>query len=152
MRTAFTVRQVEPEDAFRSDYCRLRILLWPECREECDREVAEIFSRPDLWAVFVVVLDERMAVGFLEVHLRDYAEGAIHSPVAYVEGWFVLADYRRQGFGGALMQAAENWAVARGCRELGSDTQITNDLSVTAHCRLGFQEVERLVVFLKRLR
>jgi len=49
------------------------------------------------------------------------------------------------------MIAAENWAISRGCNELGSGTELSNRLSIEVHGRLGFQEVERLVRFLKRI-
>jgi len=53
--------------------------------------------------------------------------------------------------GGMLMSAAENWAISRGYNELGSDTEANNGLSIQAHARLGFEEVERLVCFLKQI-
>ncbi len=49
------------------------------------------------------------------------------------------------------MKAAETWALSQGCTELGSDTQADNRLSIEVHNQLGFQEVERLVCFLKRI-
>lgn len=139
-------------DVFVADYRALRIRLWPDCRESCDHEIANILANPDAWGAFVVSLDNAGMVGFIEVHLREFAEGANSSPVAFVEGWFVLPEHRRHGLGSALMRTAENWALFRGCRELGSDTQPTNHLSIEVHKRLGFQEVERLVCFVKRLK
>ncbi len=133
-----------------SDYRLLRIRLWPDCREDCDREVAEILADQARWAVFVVCVDGQRAVGFIEIRLREFAEGASSSPVAFVEGWFVIPEQRRRGLGTALMKAAETWALSQGCTELGSDTQADNRLSIEVHNQLGFQEVERLVCFLKR--
>lgn len=134
-----------------SDYRSLRIRLWPDCRDDCDREVAEILADQARWAVFVVYVDGQAAVGFIEVRLRDVAEGASSSPVPFVEGWFVVPEQRRRGLGRALMKTAETWALSQGCTELGSDTQADNDLSIEVHKQLGFQEVERLVCFLKRI-
>jgi aminoglycoside 6'-N-acetyltransferase I len=151
MESAFAVTQIQHAGPFVAEYRSLRIQLWPDCREDCDREVARILANPDGWAVFVVSLAGKAAVGFIEVHLREFAEGASNSPVAFVEGWFVLPEQRRRGLGRGLMRAAENWALSRGCHELGSDTQAHNQLSIEVHRRLGFHEVERLVCFLKRL-
>jgi len=106
---------------------------------------------PEHWAVFVVSPDGHAAAGFIEVHLRELAEGARGSPVPFVEGWFVAAGQRRRGLGRVLLEAAENWARSRGFSELGSDTQLSNDLSIEVHQRLGFDEAERLVCFLKQL-
>jgi aminoglycoside 6'-N-acetyltransferase I len=100
--------------------------------------------------VFVAVEDERL-VAFLELDLRSYAEGCASSPVPYVEGWYVIPEWRRRGVGGALMQAAEEWSRARGYAELGSDTEEPNRLSRDAHAALGFEEVETVVVFRKAL-
>lgn len=87
-----------------------------------------------------------------EVGLREFAEGISSSPVAFVEGWFIIPEQRRRGLGKALLDAAERWAVSRGCHELGSDTQASNHPSIDIHKHLGFKEVERLVCFLKRLK
>jgi aminoglycoside 6'-N-acetyltransferase I len=151
VQPAFAVKQLEFDDALVSDYRSLRIRLWPDCREDCDREVAEILSNPGRWAVFVVSLEAQSPVGFIEVRLREFAEGASSSPVAFIEGWFVVSEQRRHGIGKALMKAAETWALSQGCTELGSDTQAENHLSIEIHKQLGFQEVERLVCFLKRI-
>ena len=151
MQPAFAVRQIEYGDALLADYRSLRILLWPDCRDDCDREMANILANPDRSAAFVVSVDGQGVVGFIEVHLREFAEGAKCSPVAFVEGLFILPEQRRLGLAKALLKVAEAWAVSRGCNELGSDTQASNHLSIKVHKQLGFQEVERLVCFLKRL-
>ena len=134
------------------DYRSLRVRLWPDCQADCDREIAEILADPDRWAVFIARLSGQDVVGFIEVRLREFAEGATSSPVAFVEGWFILPEQRGHGVGKALLRAAERWALSRGCDELGSDTQASNHLSIGIHKHLGFQEVERLVCFLKRLK
>ena len=148
----FTVSQLQREDAFIADYRDLRIQLWPDCKEDCDREISEILADPVRWAVFVVSLDGQKAIGFLEVKLRDYAEGASSSPVAYIEGWFIAGEHRRQGLGRALVEAAEKWAADRDCKEIASDTQINNRVSIAAHRQLGYKEVERIVCFLRHLK
>ena len=89
--------------------------------------------------------------GFVEVGTRSVAESCETSPVAFLEGWYVDADVRRQGVGAALVRAAEEWARAKGFREFASDAQITNTTSHLAHAALGFTEVERLVAYRKVL-
>jgi len=90
-------------------------------------------------------------VGFIELSIRPHAEGCTSDRVAFVEGWFVEAGHRGRGVGAALMAAAEEWARARQCTELASDTQTFNEESIAAHNALGFEEVERLVCFRKSL-
>ena len=60
-------------------------------------------------------------------------------------------DLRRRTLGTRLVQAAEAWARRHGLKEIASDTQIENAVSIKAHTRLGYEEVERLVCFRKAL-
>jgi aminoglycoside 6'-N-acetyltransferase I len=69
-----------------------------------------------------------------------------------VEGWYVDPAMRGKGVGSLLIEQAEYWARDRGYSELASDAQINNHLSIAAHGKLGFEEVERSVAFIKRLR
>jgi len=93
----------------------------------------------------------RGLAGFIEVGARSLADGCATSPVAYLEGWHVDADARRQGAGTALVQAAEAWGREQGYREFASDAELENVESQRAHEALGFQEVERAVLYLKKL-
>ncbi len=99
----------------------------------CEREAVEILGN-SRWAVFVARLNA----------------GAETSPVGYLEGLYICADYRRQGIGAALVGAGEQWAWSRGCSEIASDAEIGNAASIEMHQRMGYREVERQVCFLKR--
>ena len=90
-------------------------------------------------------------MGFAEVGTRSLADGCETSPVAYLEGWYVDADMRRQGVGTALIRAAEAWAREKGLNEFASDAELENIESQQAHVALGFHEVERVVLYLKTL-
>ena len=50
------------------------------------------------------------------------------------------------------MAHAERWARALGYSELASDAEIDNTVSIAAHRALGFEETDRIVCFLKKLR
>jgi GNAT superfamily N-acetyltransferase len=71
-------------------------------------------------AVLVAVESDARAtlLGFAELSRRAYAEGCETSPVGFLEGWFVVAERRRQGIGRALVSAAEAWARALGAASL----------------------------------
>lgn len=143
------IRRVEPADW--DEWLRMRCALWDEATpEEHQAEMRAILSDPDS-PVFVAVRPDGRLGGFLEGGLRKYAEGCETSPVGYIEGWYVDADLRRKGVGGALVRAMETWARERGLREVASDTWIENETSIAAHKRLGYEEVERMVCFVKRL-
>lgn len=62
-----------------------------------------------------------------------------------------MPGHRRKGVGAALVAAAERWAQSRGCIEMASDTRLENIVSMQAHARLGYREIERQICFLKRL-
>jgi len=46
---------------------------------------------------------------------------------------------RGSGVGSALLRAVEHWAVARGCRQLGVETQNTNVVACRFYARRGFE-------------
>jgi aminoglycoside 6'-N-acetyltransferase I len=133
------------------DWGRMRQLLWPysdpgQLRTETERMLAE-----PLEPAFVAVRSDGSLGGFLEAGLRKYADGCSTSPVGYIEGWYVDEDLRRLGVGARLVRAAEEWAREQGCSEMASDTWLDNDMSISAHRSLGYEECERLVHFCKKL-
>ena len=144
------IRVIRPED--QPEWVRLRDLLWPGSIDDHETETRQFFALADDSLVTFVVdrLDGRLG-GFIEVGQRNYAEGCQTSPVAYIEGWYIDADLRRRGFGAALVRAAEQWAQEQGLREICSDTEIDNELSIAAHKAIGYQEEERIVCFRKEL-
>lgn len=101
---------------------------------------------------FLIRDDDETAIAFMNLSLRyDYVPGATQTPVAYVEGIYVKEEYRKQGVGAYLIQYAEQWALEQGCLELASDALIENTDSYEFHTKIGFQEVERVVTFIKQI-
>jgi aminoglycoside 6'-N-acetyltransferase I len=90
-------------------------------------------------------------VGFVEVSLREWAEGCTTHPVGYIEAWYVEPAERRSGLGRRLIEAAEAWSAARGCTEMASDADVDNAVSRRAHRALGYTELAPVVLFCKRL-
>lgn len=144
------IRQVESRDL--GEWLRMRLALWPDHTAEGHRdEMAELTSDDQPFAVFVADRGDGQLGGFLEAGRRAYADGCDTKPVGYIEGWYIDADLRQQGIGRVLVQAAEQWAIAQGCQEMASDCLIDNTISFQAHLAIGYEEVERLVHFRKRL-
>jgi aminoglycoside 6'-N-acetyltransferase I len=115
--------------------------LWPDSGAyDFDDETVFVWDRGD----------GRLG-GFVSVSTRPWAEGCVSEPVAYIEGWFVDEDLRRQGVGSKLFAAAEDWARAGGFTEIGSDAELDNDISIAAHLRLGYRATTRLQHFQKDL-
>ncbi len=142
------IRRITAED--RGEWFNMRKGIWPEAPDEyLNYDMDEIFAS-DRDAVFMAFVEGR-PVGMIEARLRDYGEGCETSPVGYIEGWFVYPELRGSGVAGALVGAAEDWARGLGCTEMASDTWLDNAVSIRAHGKLGYQEAERLVHFVKQL-
>jgi aminoglycoside 6'-N-acetyltransferase I len=134
------------------EWNRMRSALWPHhSTEECQREMQQLFAATDRAVIFVCEFPDGRLHGFIEAGLRDVAQDCMTSPVGYIEGWFVDPEVRRAGVGWALVEAAENWARAKGCREMASDTHTTNTLGQQAHRRLSYEPGPPIVPFRKSL-
>ena len=151
-RSPTLVRAVTPADA--GAWLQMRNALWPEGPESEHREEIERFFAGqvrDPLATLVALNAAGDPVGFAELSIRPYAEDCVTDHVAYLEGWYVVPDARRQGVGGALVRAAEEWGRAQGCTEFASDALIDNDVSAAAHRALGFHETVQIRCFRKDL-
>ncbi len=144
------IRQLRSDD--HDAWFRLRSLLWPETSpDELEREQREIISDLERNSVLLASLPHGELIGFVEVSIRDWAEGCSTRPVGYIEGWLVRPEYRRRQVGRRLIETAEQWALSGGCREMGSDAELGNEVSRLAHQSLGYEEVAQLICFAKKL-
>ena len=143
------IRGVQPRDF--EQWYGMRVSLWPDATQPEDERDMREYLTSERTAAFVAEAAGGRLVGFLEANMRDYADGCVTRPVGYVEGWYVDEEYRRQGVGAALVEAAEEWARAKGCREMASDCFADNRVSLAAHLALGYEEKERLIHFAKTL-
>jgi aminoglycoside 6'-N-acetyltransferase I len=137
-----------------SAWLHMRCALWPEGSEAEHRsEIDQFFAGQlrDPLEVLLATTASGEAIGFAELSIRAYAEDCVTDRVAYLEGWYVAPEARRQGVGRALVSAAEKWAVVQGCTEFASDALIDNDVSAAAHRALGFAETVQLRCFRKAL-
>ena len=146
----FRVRPLDEADI--NDWFRLRKLLWEgSTDEEHKTEMLDIYEHKDTQLVLVAETDEKKLVGFLEAGIRPFVEDCRSDYVGYLEGWFVEPEFRRRGVGRKLVRTAEEWARAKGCEEMASDSEIGNDSSYKAHLNLGYEETSRLVHLRKDL-
>jgi GNAT superfamily N-acetyltransferase len=153
-----TIRPVTKADS--TEWVRMRTALWPNAKDnEHGQEIAAYFATETFrwsdsflsWVVYVAERPDNGLCGFVEASIRPHVDGCTTRPVGYVEGWYVDPDMRRRGIGARLVQAAENWATAQGCKEMASDAHLENKVSHAAHKALAFHEEERLVHFRKTL-
>lgn len=134
-------------------WLRLREALWPDStREQHLSEMASFVADPRRYGQFVAYSPSREAVGLAEASVRhDYVNGTESSPVAFLEGLYVVPQARRKGIARFLVSAVCGWAQSVGCRELASDAALENAISHVVHRALGFEETERVVFFRKEL-
>ena len=100
---------------------------------------------------FIKYADEK-PVGFAQCRLRrDYVEGTVTSPVGYLEGIFVLEEYRLRGYAKELLSSCEKWSKEKHCTEFASDCELGNDISFGFHIAMGFEEANRIICFKKNL-
>lgn len=145
------VRNARIED--REIWLLYRSKLWPNSSDSHLSEIDEYFSGSsiDIEQTFILEDKDNSIVGFLEINIREFAEGSRHSKVPYVEAWYIDEKYQGKGGGKLLMKAAEMWALEKGFNELASDTELNNARSIEIHKHLGFKEVERVVCFIKKI-
>lgn len=146
----FRVRQIAEKDF--PGWFRLRKMLWDESTDDEHRaEMLDIYEHSETQLVLVAETSDGNLIAFLEASIRPFVEDCETDAVGYLEGWFVEPEFRLTGIGAKLVAAAENWARAKGCTEMASDSEIGNDLSLKAHQSLGYEESSRLVHLRKDL-
>lgn len=52
---------------------------------------------------------------------------------------YVIPEHRRRGIGTALMRYGENWAIARGDRQIGLQVFQSNQSAINLYSQLGYQ-------------
>jgi GNAT superfamily N-acetyltransferase len=100
-------------------------------------------------AVFVGEAEGRVA-GWIEVHRRrpSLADG---DSEAEVMGLIVDSGTRRSGLGRALMEEAEGWARARGCRSVRVRTNVVRQDAHAFYEKAGYAKVKTQSLFRKAL-
>ncbi|ENT4450416.1 cryptic aminoglycoside N-acetyltransferase AAC(6')-Iy/Iaa [Salmonella enterica] len=142
------IRQMNKTDL---EYWReLRKKLWPTHPDDAHLADGEEILQADHLASFLAI-DDGVAMGFADASIRyDYVNGCDSSPVAFIEGIFVLPSCRQRGIAKQLIAAVQQWGVNKGCREMASDTSPENTISQKVHQALGFEETERVIFYRKR--
>ncbi|RDW19023.1 GNAT family N-acetyltransferase [Oceanobacillus arenosus] len=130
---------------------KLAIDLWTDNDvEKLKEEFAEIIES-DQNKVFLYCIEKR-AVAFIHLSIRtDYVEGSNSSPTGYIEGAYVLPEFRQKGISKKLFSQGREWLINKGCQQVGSDIELNNEVSYQFHKNIGFKEVNRLIAFIQDL-
>ncbi len=126
----------------------LRRALWPD-EDGTPAELAALLRRDD-FAAFIASADD-IPVGFAEITLRRYIDGAPDAANGFLEALFVAGNHRRRGVADLLLKAASTWARENGATHLGSNADLDNDVSHSWHRAMGFDEAGRTINFAKPL-
>ncbi|MEQ9467461.1 MAG: GNAT family N-acetyltransferase [Ekhidna sp.] len=144
-----TIEEISKDNV--SDLAQLILYLWPQCdyKEEFQNGLKILNSETE---TAFIAKKNGIYMGFIQLSLRsEFVEGTSTSPVLYMEGIYVDPGYRKIGVAQKLVDAAEEWGKKRGCKEMASDAELPNQTSIEFHKAVGFEEVNRLMVFRKDL-
>lgn len=143
------IRKAEKKDI--DAIAHLAVMMWSNHSiEDLIDEITEIFNKGE--AQFFLKYEMDTPVGFAQCQLRhDYVEGTETSPVGYLEGIFVMEDFRHKGYARELLAECVNWAKSNDCKEFASDCEIDNDNSVQFHKAMNFSEANRIICFYKKI-
>ncbi len=132
-----------------NEWLSMALALWPDNeKNELKDEFQKMLSSTKEQA-FIYKLDNEY-IGFINLSIRtDYVEGSNSSPVGFVEGIYVKPEYRNRGIAKKLIIKGEEWAKSKGCTQIGSDIEMDNDISYKFHQKVGFNEANRIICFIK---
>jgi aminoglycoside 6'-N-acetyltransferase I len=129
----------------------LFLALWPACDFNEELEECEQILHAENETCFLIKAQDN-DIAFIHVAIRtDYVEGSTQSPTAYIEGLFVKESFRNTGISRLLLNLAEKWGKQKHCTQLASDTELDNLNSIAFHQKVGFEEVNRIVCFIKNI-
>ena len=115
------------------------------------RDEANEHLRSGKWAIFLAFYEDT-AIGICEISLRsDYVEGTDGGTVGYIEGVFILPEYRNKNIAKKLISLGEDWSREQGCAEFASDCKFENTDSLQFHLKIGFEEAGRNIHFVKKI-
>ncbi len=110
-------------------------------------EIRRTVEDPNLTSFLVFKNEEPNPIGMIELSLRNMVDGCISSPVAYIEGLYLIEKYQGQGLGKEMIVFIKKWAKEQGCTELAVDTELENERAQKFYLREGFEETYRIVQF-----
>ena len=144
-----TIRKATVEDV--EKVASLAIQVWTSHTiEELAQEFSDYIIKES--SMVFLAMEDECTVGFAQCGLRhDYVEGTASSPVGYLEGIFVVEDYRKRGLAKNMLEVCQAWAKEQGCTEFASDCELNNEDSLKIHLKMGFEEANRIICFTKKL-
>lgn len=132
------------------NWLAFRKALYHDLNMEFNREEMNLIAVDEDRIVYILYNDEK-AIGMLELALRNFVDGCLSSPVAYLEGIYLIPAYQHKGISSIMMDKVKEWAKNNQCTELASDAEIDNEASHQFHKKVGFEETYRVVEYKMKL-
>jgi aminoglycoside 6'-N-acetyltransferase I len=130
----------------------LRRRLRPALRDQQhERDWLQMMEQRGQRTTLLCADEQGASLGMIEVSRRAQMEELGSGPVAYVDALHVEPGRERESAAQGLVDAAADWAQARGCRVLAADTSLDNQWEQKLHIELGFEEVARKVIYRRAL-
>ena len=139
------------KNEYYNDYREMIKLLWSDIKDIEINELIEAHSSNK--EQIYLAIDNEKAIAFLNTSIRtDYVEGSGSSKTGYIEGIYVLEEYRHQSIANNLLSTAFSHFKEMGINEVGSDVELENKISSVFHEKVGFKEVSRNIHYLLKLK
>ncbi len=140
------VREIAMDDA--EAVARLSGELgYPASAEEMASRIRARQALPD-HVTYVACLPADGVVGWIDVHIAHHLQAL---PRAEIGGFVVASGARSLGIGRQLLACAEQWAAARGMRQVLVRSQIARERAHQFYLREGYQRTKTSAVFTKEI-
>lgn|SRR5690554_581457 len=141
------VERIDRNSVYFQRLVELGIKLWPD---NSYNDLYDEFKNSN--HIFFGATFNNYLIGFIQISIRtDYVNGSTTSPVGFIEGIFVDENYRKKGIARKLVDRAVSYFKNEGIKEIASDVLIDNIDSQNFHKSIGFEEIERVVCYIKRI-
>jgi len=113
------------------------------------RKRFEVLMKKSDYNVIFVAEANRKAVGWVHAHVYDML---VDDPKLEIGGLVVDEKFRGRGIGTELMQAAENWAIEKGCFTIYVRSNVIRTHAHEFYERMGYTMVKSHYIFRKALK
>jgi GNAT superfamily N-acetyltransferase len=120
-----------------------RLDIFPDLDEDGKKhEFEKMFN--DSEKNIIVVEDNNIIVGFIEFVIRDKKTKSL-----WIDELFVNSDYRRKGYGKALMDYVDQFAKENNCQRVEFNCWKFNDNAIKFYNKLGY--LEQRIIYEKNI-
>ena len=114
------MRPVRPDDS--AAWLRLRTAHWPDGTADHPAEIAAFFAHTITEPLEVFVAETQgQCIALLELSIRTDLPGFLKDKVGYVEGLYIVPEFRGQSLVRRLLRSAQSWARQKHCTLFASD-------------------------------